>query len=154
MYSYLSFEVEISVYIGSRILHFRQITLMDFGFSQCLGKLLTRNYTRGNIYCRCTCTEVVCLKKFDLFVCEVTWENGRNTVLYVLEWRELISLVRTWVVLLLIFIHGWLLLFSFTFKSCLQVMSNWEKRQKNLLYENILEILDLHTVVLGTYEQF
>ena len=127
---------------------------MDFGFSQCLGTLLTRNYTRGNIYCRYTCTGVVCLRKFSSFVCEVKWENEKNIFLCVLEWREFISLVRTRVVLLLIFIHGWLLLFTFTLGSCLQVMSNWEKRQKNLLYENILEILDSHTVVWGTYAQF
>lgn len=154
LYFYLSFEVEISVYIRSRVLHFKQITLMDFGFSQCLGTLLTRNYTRGNIYCRYTCTGVVCLRKFSSFVCEVKWENEKNIFLCVLEWREFISLVRTRVVLLLIFIHGWLLLFTFTLGSCLQVMSNWEKRQKNLLYENILEILDSHTVVWGTYVQF
>lgn len=147
----MSFEVEISVYIRSKVLHFRQITLMDFGFSQCLGTLLIRNYTRGNIYCRYTCTGVICLRKFASFVCEVKWENGRNTFLCVLEWREFISLVSGFAV---DFYSRWLLLFSFTFESCLHVISNWEKRQKNLLYENILEILDSHTVVWGTYEQF
>lgn len=68
---YLSFEVEISVYIRASVLHFKQITLTDFGFSQCLGTLLTRNYTRGNIYCRYTCTGVVCLRKFSSFVSKV-----------------------------------------------------------------------------------
>ena len=95
-----------------------------------------------------------CMFKEVCFIC--LWGEVRKweKYIFVCAWMERVYFLRTWVVLLLIFIHGWLLLFSFTFESCSHVISNWEKRQKNLLYENILEILDSHTVVWGTYEQF
>lgn len=90
-------------------------------------------YTRG----RCRWTGVTCLRKFALFVCGVEWESRRNTSLCMLEWRDFISVVSGWF-LLLIFIHEWFCCWFLPWELLAEVEKLREEAEKLTFRRNFL----------------